>query len=164
LKTHPSSKGSADPRVHTLILVSAPGLYGLITTSHKPSARKFKRWVNHEVLPSIARTGGYTAGRPEEPRDVRLARGLVEAHGVIAEHRGQVAVLTVEKAEEREGRLKAEALAAELAAENAAQAAPARRRATPPDALDRASTTRNCTFWRGGVTRKTPPDPTSISH
>ena len=144
------SKGSADPRVHTLILVSAPGLYYLITTSRKPSARKFRRWVNHDVLPSIQRTGSYTVGRPEEPRDVRLARGLVEAHGVIAEHRGQIAVLTVEKAEEREGRLKAEALAAELAAENAAQAAPARRRATPPDAPDRASTTRDDASGKGG--------------
>ena len=85
-------------------------------------------------------------------------------HGVIAEHRGQIAVLTVEKAEEREGRLKAEALAAELAAENAAQAAPARRRAALPDAPDRLATTHICAFRRGGVTRKTPPDPTSMPH
>ena len=44
----------------------------------KLSARKFRRWVNHEVLPSIQRTGSYTVGRPEEPRDARLARHLVE--------------------------------------------------------------------------------------
>ena len=40
-------------------IVNEPGLYRLIFNSRKPEAEKFKRWVYHEVLPSIRKTGGY---------------------------------------------------------------------------------------------------------
>ena len=36
------------------------GLYNLILSSRKPEAKKFKRWVTHEVLPSIRKTGSYS--------------------------------------------------------------------------------------------------------
>ena len=39
--------------------VTEAGLYDLITTSRKPEARAFKRWVTHDVLPSIRKTGRY---------------------------------------------------------------------------------------------------------
>ena len=42
-----------------MLVVSEPGLYGLIGSSKKQEAKAFKRWVNHEVLPSIRKTGGY---------------------------------------------------------------------------------------------------------
>lgn len=35
------------------------GLYDLILGSRKKEAKEFKRWVTHEVLPSIRKTGGY---------------------------------------------------------------------------------------------------------
>ena len=41
--------------------VSEPGLYSLILRSRKPEAKRFRRWITHEVLPSIRRTGGYGA-------------------------------------------------------------------------------------------------------
>ena len=41
------------------VFVSESGLYSLVLRSRKPEAREFKRWVTHEVLPSIRRTGGY---------------------------------------------------------------------------------------------------------
>lgn len=40
-------------------IVSEPGLYVLIGKSRKPEAKTFRRWVNHEVLPSIRKTGKY---------------------------------------------------------------------------------------------------------
>ena len=40
-------------------VVSESGLYSLIFRSNKPAAKKFKRWVTHEVLPQIRRTGMY---------------------------------------------------------------------------------------------------------
>ncbi len=40
-------------------VVSEPGLYSLILGSRKPEAREFKRWITHEVIPSIRKTGGY---------------------------------------------------------------------------------------------------------
>jgi prophage antirepressor-like protein len=45
-----------------MIIVSEPGFYRLIFSSHKPEAERIQDWVYHEVLPSIRRTGGYRAG------------------------------------------------------------------------------------------------------
>jgi prophage antirepressor-like protein len=41
------------------ILINESGLYSLILSSKLPSAKKFKRWVTSEVLPTIRKTGGY---------------------------------------------------------------------------------------------------------
>jgi prophage antirepressor-like protein len=49
-------------------LVNEAGLYGLIFKSRKPEAKTFKRWVTHEVLPAIRKTGGYQQpARSTEP-------------------------------------------------------------------------------------------------
>lgn len=40
--------------------VTEPGLYRLIFASRKPDAVRFRRWVFHEVLPQIRRTGSYS--------------------------------------------------------------------------------------------------------
>lgn len=40
------------------LVVNEPGLYSLILRSRKPEAKRFKRWVTHEVLPTIRKTGG----------------------------------------------------------------------------------------------------------
>lgn len=39
--------------------ISEPGLYKLVGASHKPAAKRFNRWVTHEVLPSIRKHGAY---------------------------------------------------------------------------------------------------------
>ena len=44
-----------------MVAISESGLYSLILTSRKPEAKRFKRWVTHEVLPSIRKTGSYAA-------------------------------------------------------------------------------------------------------
>jgi anti-repressor protein len=41
-------------------IVNEPGLYTLILGSRKPEAKQFKRWVTHEVIPSIRKTGSYS--------------------------------------------------------------------------------------------------------
>jgi prophage antirepressor-like protein len=43
----------------SMTTVNEPGLYALVLGSRKPEARRFKRWVTHEVLPTIRRTGHY---------------------------------------------------------------------------------------------------------
>lgn len=40
-------------------IISEAGLYSLILRSRKPEAKAFKRWITHEVLPAIRKTGGY---------------------------------------------------------------------------------------------------------
>jgi prophage antirepressor-like protein len=47
------------------------GLYNVILGSRKPEARAFKRWVTHEVLPEIRRTGAYTTKLPPKALPVR---------------------------------------------------------------------------------------------
>src|SRR5690348_3135961 len=42
-------------------VVTESGLYSLILGSRKPEAKAFKRWVTHEVLPTIRKTGSYIA-------------------------------------------------------------------------------------------------------
>lgn len=53
--SHSGNRGGAQ----SLTLINEPGLYSLIMSSRKPEAKKFKRWVTHEVLPSIRKTGLY---------------------------------------------------------------------------------------------------------
>lgn len=45
-------------------VINEPGLYGAILGSHVPDARSFKRWVTHEVLPQIRRTGQFGSKVP----------------------------------------------------------------------------------------------------
>lgn len=53
--------GITDPigRQQTVTVVSESGLYALIFQSRKPEARKFRKWVTSEVLPSIRKKGYY---------------------------------------------------------------------------------------------------------
>jgi prophage antirepressor-like protein len=52
-------EGIASARVQSLTVINESGLYSLILTSRKEGAKKFKKWVTAEVLPSIRKTGGY---------------------------------------------------------------------------------------------------------
>lgn len=65
------------------LIVSEAGLYALILKSRKPEAKSFKRWVTHEVLPSIRETGGYVFSDGTEDEDVLVARGLLAAQRMI---------------------------------------------------------------------------------
>ena len=42
-----------------MTVVNEPGLYTLILSSRKPETKVFKRWVTHDILPTIRKTGGY---------------------------------------------------------------------------------------------------------
>ena len=43
-------------------IVNEPGLYSLVLGSRKPEAKEFKRWITHEVIPAIRKTGMYMTG------------------------------------------------------------------------------------------------------
>lgn len=47
-------------RVVNVLFVSEEGLYDLIMKSRKKEAKSFRRWITHEVLPSIRKTGKYS--------------------------------------------------------------------------------------------------------
>ncbi len=42
-----------------MAIINEPGLYSLVITSRKPEAKVFKRWITHDVIPTIRKTGGY---------------------------------------------------------------------------------------------------------
>lgn len=55
----------------TMAIISEPGFYSLVSVSRKPQAKAFKRWVNHEVLPAIRKTGSYSMmEQPKTPADL----------------------------------------------------------------------------------------------
>ncbi len=58
-------------------IINESGLYSLILTSRKPAAKRFKKWVTAEVLPSIRMTGSYgtptLADKLEDPAWLRMA-------------------------------------------------------------------------------------------
>ncbi len=65
--------------------INESGLYALIFSSKLPNAKAFKRWVTTEVLPSIRKHGGYTAGQEELTPDELLAKAVLVAESRIKE-------------------------------------------------------------------------------
>ena len=78
------------------ITLNESGLYSLILTSHKPEAKRFKRWVTSEVLPSIRKHGMYAM--PEVAREATEDPTLFLARAVVMANE-QIARLNAEKAE-----------------------------------------------------------------
>ena len=62
--------------------VNEPGLYSLVLGSRKPEAKAFKRWITHDVIPAIRKTGGYHV--PQSPEE-QMAQGLLAAQKLLAE-------------------------------------------------------------------------------
>lgn len=48
-----------------LTMINESGLYSLILSSKLPQAKTFKHWITHDVIPSIRRTGSYSANVPQ---------------------------------------------------------------------------------------------------
>lgn len=57
-------------------IVNEYGLYNLILASRKKEAREFKRWITHEVLPSIRKTGGYIVGEENMTEDELVLKAM----------------------------------------------------------------------------------------
>ncbi len=71
--------------------VNESGLYSLIFQSRKPEAKKFKKWVTSEVLPSIRKTGGYNMGiapAPQQSIEYYFANRLKSCTKI--EHEGSI--------------------------------------------------------------------------
>lgn len=64
-------------------IISEPGLYRLVMKSRKPEAREFRRWVTHEVLPQIRKTGGYIPTSESDSDEDIMARAVLVAQRTI---------------------------------------------------------------------------------
>lgn len=77
-------------------ILNESGLYSLIISSTKPEAKAFKRWVTHEVLPSIRKAGRYTT----EQEQVHSAE-LQQHTKRIEELQGKIVGLSIQLRELR---------------------------------------------------------------
>lgn len=72
--------------------VNEYGLYSLVLASRKKEAKDFKRWITHEVLPSIRKNGGYIAGQETLSDEELLSKALMVAQRKIEEKNQLIAM------------------------------------------------------------------------
>lgn len=77
-------------RMQNTAFINESGLYSMVLSSKLPTAKKFKRWVTSEVLPSIRKNGGYIAGQENMTDDELMAKALMVAQNKIAERDKQI--------------------------------------------------------------------------
>ena len=85
-----------------MYIINESGLYSLILSSKLPGAKKFKRWVTGEVLPSLRKTGGYIVGQEDMTDEELLARALEVAHRKIAQRDKRIGDLEAETEVQRQ--------------------------------------------------------------
>lgn len=68
-----------------MAIISEAGLYSLILRSRKPEAKAFKRWVTHEVLPSIRKTGAYLAPNLSLEKLQKIIEAIGEQYKMLIE-------------------------------------------------------------------------------
>lgn len=64
-------------------IINESGLYALVIRSNKPNARKFRKWVTSEVLPSIRKHGGYIASNGTESVEELYMRAIESLHAAL---------------------------------------------------------------------------------
>lgn len=79
-----------------LLTVNEYGLYSLVLSSRKPEAKEFKRWITHDVIPAIRKTGSYSISIPKSlPEALRAYANEVESHNatkaIVAQQEQQIA-------------------------------------------------------------------------
>lgn len=93
--SHSGTRGGAQK----MTIVSESGLYSLILGSRKPEAKQFKRWITHEVIPSIRKTGGYIAGQETLSPEELMAKALLVAKQTLAERDARINELSCANSE-----------------------------------------------------------------
>ena len=66
-------------RIQEALFVNEDGLYDVILESRKESAKKFRKWVTSEVLPTIRKTGSYQKPLTQQEM-MRIQLGMIDNH------------------------------------------------------------------------------------
>lgn len=82
-----------------LSAVNEYGLYNLILSSRKPEAKEFKRWITHEVIPAIRKTGGYIGGVENLSDDEIMAKALLIGKRTIEQQQLRIQNLEIKNSE-----------------------------------------------------------------
>ena len=90
-----SENATLDVPNRGLTIINESGLYSLVLSSKMPSAKKFKRWVTSEVIPSIRKHGGYLNGQDELSPEELMAKALLVAQQTLADRERRISELTV---------------------------------------------------------------------
>lgn len=77
----------------SMTTVTEAGLYSAIMRSRVEAAKPFRRWVTHEVLPAIRKTGSYSTA-PALTGPQLMAAALIEAQATMAQQTEQLAIAT----------------------------------------------------------------------
>ena len=75
------------------LIVSEAGLYALVLKSRKPEAKRFQRWVTHEVLPAIRKNGGYMIAHDDDTPLELVSRALLIAKDALDRKDARIAEL-----------------------------------------------------------------------
>lgn len=81
---------SASGQNRDMTIINESGLYSLVLSSGLPNAKKFKRWITTEVIPSIRKNGGYLANQENMSPAEIVANALIVANNIIADKDKQI--------------------------------------------------------------------------
>lgn len=81
---------SASGQNRDMTIINESGLYSLVLSSGLPNAKKFKRWITTEVIPSIRKNGGYLANQENMTPEQIVANALIVAQNIIANKDKQI--------------------------------------------------------------------------
>lgn len=84
-----------------IVIINEPGLYSLVLGSRKPEAKAFRRWITHEVIPAIRKTGGYIAGEENMTDDELVAKALLITTEKLKQREARIAALSAQIEEDR---------------------------------------------------------------
>lgn len=77
-------------RMQNTSIINESGLYSLILSSKLSTAKKFKRWVTSEVLPSIRQTGGYIQTNKSDDEETIMAKAILLAQSTIEKQKAEL--------------------------------------------------------------------------
>lgn len=75
-------------------IINEPGLYSLVLGSRKPEAKAFKRWITHEVIPQIRKTGAYLSPVIDSDMLFKMAEAMAAKEKQIKELEQQKALMS----------------------------------------------------------------------
>lgn len=84
--------------IQEMVVINESGLYSLILGSKLKSAKKFKRWVTSEILPTLQKTGTYTIPETEKP-DIEAEERRKRAEAMLINAKARAAKLYLQLAE-----------------------------------------------------------------
>ena len=76
--------------IQQITYIDEGNIYRLAAKSQLPGAEEYESWIFDEVLPSIRKTGGYIASRPDDTDEAIMARALVIAQATIERNKLQL--------------------------------------------------------------------------